>query len=374
MDASLSATAVGLSGRYHLAGRAEISQQLQLLCKRNVDFRLPGADALQLPLRSTTNGKLIENGLLHNIALDSILVQTCNWYDTIEQTMLVQDLSSADIVSIGGLGTVPRSLEVKTASSLVSKAHNGNNGVPHGNTNGHANGYSNGHYASEGVSKTHKNSSRLDSNGNVSESSNGTLGQQLGTLYSSAPEPTSAITSEPIAVIGMSCRYPQADSLREFWELIDSGRNAVEMVPEARFKTDQLNREPKGPFWGNFLRDPRAFDHRFFNLSSREAQSMDPQQRLLLQVAYEAVESAGYSSQAEANVGCYIGVGSIDYEANVASENATAFSAMGTLRAFISGRVSHHFGWKGPSVTFDTACSSSAVAIHNACKVCTKRL
>lgn len=68
-------------------------------------------------------------------------------------------------------------------------------------------------------------------------------------------------------------------------------------------------------------------------------------------------------------MGCYLGVGSVDYEENVASDNAGAFSATGTLRAFISGRISHFFGWTGPSITFDTACSSSAVAIHTASKI-----
>ncbi|KAL2824854.1 hypothetical protein BDW59DRAFT_162050 [Aspergillus cavernicola] len=105
---------------------------------------------------------------------------------------------------------------------------------------------------------------------------------------------------------------------------------------------------------------------------------MDPQQRLALQVAYEAVESAGYygiranstrqETETETDVECYLRVGSVDYEDNVASADANAFSATGTLRAFISGRISHFFGWSGPSITFDTACSSSAVAIHTGCK------
>lgn len=98
---------------------------------------------------------------------------------------------------------------------------------------------------------------------------------------------------------------------------------------------------------------------------------MDPQQRLLLQVAYEAVESSGYFGRGgyrPTDVGCYVGVGTDDYCDNVASHPANAFSATGTLRAFISGRVSHYFGWDGPSMTMDTACSSAAVSIHTACK------
>ena len=179
---------------------------------------------------------------------------------------------------------------------------------------------------------------------------------------------------EEVAVIGIACRFPQADSVEEYWQLISSGKTAFAKFPVERFNPTDIDREPKvANFWGNFLRHPDEFDHRFFGISGREANTMDPQQRLALQVAYEALESSGCcslpSEKQATDVGCYLGVGSVDYEDNVASENANAFSATGTLRAFISGRISHYFGWTGPSITFDTACSSSAVAIHTACKV-----
>ncbi|KAI1452413.1 ketoacyl-synt-domain-containing protein [Annulohypoxylon moriforme] len=178
---------------------------------------------------------------------------------------------------------------------------------------------------------------------------------------------------EEIAVVGMACRFPQADTLEEFWEIIQAGKTALSTMPLERFNPADITREPKLPeYWGNFLRRPDAFDHRFFGISGREAKSMDPQQRLALQVAYEALESSGYcvneTSSRVTDVGCYLGVGSVDYEDNIESENANAFAATGMLRAFISGRISHFYGWTGPSITFDTACSSSAVAIHTACK------
>lgn len=178
-----------------------------------------------------------------------------------------------------------------------------------------------------------------------------------------------------IAVIGMGCRFPEADGLEEFWELMQSGKSAVRPLPEDRFKHSDLSRGPNGAFWGNFLRAPDEFDHRFFGISGREAKYMDPQQRLLLQVAYEGLESAGYFGLRNSHntdlsdVGCYIGIGSVDYEENINSHDTTAFSAVGSLRAFISGRVSHHFGWTGPSITVDSACSSGAVAIHSAVNV-----
>jgi acyl transferase domain-containing protein len=178
-----------------------------------------------------------------------------------------------------------------------------------------------------------------------------------------------------IAIIGMACRYPDSDTLEDFWKLLHSGRSAVQALPEGRFRISQLQREPKGPFWGNFLRHPDQFDHRFFGISGREAKSMDPQQRLALEVAYEALESAGYfglcgsGREPISDVGVYLGVGSVDYGDNVASQDANAFSALGTLRAFITGRISHYFGWSGPSITYDTACSSGLVAIHAAVNV-----
>ena len=179
---------------------------------------------------------------------------------------------------------------------------------------------------------------------------------------------------EEVAVIGMACRFPGADSLEEFWQLLVSGSTCIDKIPIERFNPVDINRKPGlAELWGNFLKRPDAFDHRFFGVSGREANSMDPQQRLALHVAYEALESSGYCSlpvqQKVMDVGCYLGVGSVDYEDNVACHDANAFSATGTLRAFISGRISHFFGWTGPSITLDTACSSSAVAIHTASKV-----
>ncbi|KAG8166479.1 hypothetical protein KVR01_002168 [Diaporthe batatas] len=154
----------------------------------------------------------------------------------------------------------------------------------------------------------------------------------------------------------MSCRFPQSESLEAFWRLLDEGRTCLDTVPTDRFDTTQLEREPKlDAFWGNFIDRPDAFDHKFFGISGREAKSMDPQQRLALQVAYEALSSSGYCSKPSSmrvkDVGCYLGVGAVDYEDNVASHAANAFAATGILRAFITGRISHHFGWEDSQST-----------------------
>ena len=177
--------------------------------------------------------------------------------------------------------------------------------------------------------------------------------------------------TDAIAIVGMACKYAGADSTDEFWEVIRDGLSMHEELPETRWSTQGLRRSKTGaPFWGNFVRDVDAFDHRFFKKSSREAAAMDPQQRMLLQAAYQTVESSGYFGELSPpeDVGVFIGVATTDYHDNISSQAPNAFSALGELRAFLCGRISYHFGWTGPSLTYDTACSASLVAIDAACK------
>lgn len=317
------------------------------LCKRDEQFRLPTADRLVLPLRSNSGAQPITTGALHEIALDSILHTKSQWYQTVEASVAALEGQVMDIQVIGAESVMPRTLTSKLNHQLTSTRKQNNRKVE-------KSGFPNGIYREpqSPVSSSCYPTPRTESNLSTTDS---------------------AISPSAIAVVGMACRFPRADSLNEFWRLISSGQNAVQTVPKERFDPAELWRDPKDPFWGNFISDPDAFDHRFFSITAREAKSMDPQQRLLLQVVYEAIESSSYYGHHQAEqpteIGSYIGVGSVDYGDNVASENATAFSALGTLRAFISGRLNHHFGWTGPSITYDTACSSSAVAIHSACKV-----
>lgn len=310
----LSVQSLPLQGRYHCRQAHEDgARSLQALFQRDKRFQLPTAAALVLPLRSNADGGIIAEGALHEIALESILLQQCRWYETVRYASARSSMPAEDIFQVGAEATVPRSLSNATSSSASA----------------------------------------------------------------SLPDVQATLDdASAVAIVGMACRYPGADSLEEFWDLLQDGRTAVGPVPAGRFQLSEVTREPKGgTFWGNFLRHPDRFDHRFFGISGREAKYMDPQQRLVLQVAYEALESAGYFGVGASpdrfpdDIGCYLGVGAVDYGDNVASHDATAFSALGTLRAFISGRVSHHFGWSGPSITYDTACSSGAVAIHSAVMV-----
>lgn len=330
----LSVQPISLHGRYHHRPAHENAfRSLKELCWQDTRFQLPNAAELVLPLRSNIDGELISTGRLHEIALESILMHKCEWFQTVQAAVTDAGVEKSSVIPVGPEASIPRSI---AKPSLP-------NGKANGITNG-SHGLTNGVKLQNGIDHT---------------------------------EDTGINDTSAIAVIGMACRYPEADSLEDFWEVISSGRSSVRPLPEDRFKPSELKREPKGPFYGNFLRDPDLFDHRFFGISGREAKYMDPQQRLLLQVAYEALESSGYfgiRSSPERfpfDIGCYIGVGSVDYGDNIASHDAAAFSALGTLRAFISGRVSHYFGWSGPSITYDTACSSGAVAIHAAISVST---
>ncbi|KAF8857473.1 BcPKS19, polyketide synthase [Acephala macrosclerotiorum] len=176
-----------------------------------------------------------------------------------------------------------------------------------------------------------------------------------------------------IAIVGMACRFPGADSLDEFWQLLLSGASMVEPAPSERLKLPgQTGDHSNTKWWGNFLRNPDAFDHRFFKKSSREAIAWDPQQRILLEVVYEAMESSGYfgptSKSARDDYGCYIGAVMNNYYDNVSCHPPTAYATIGTSRCFFSGSISHYFGWTGPSLTIDTACSSSLVSINAACR------
>jgi hypothetical protein len=328
-ELGLSVHPIRLRGRYHNPVHKAAVQSLKELFRQDERFWFSAADRLALPLRSNADAELITAGNLHDIALECILLKPSLWYQNVAAavaTVRQRTNTNPAIFPVGTERVVPSSV----TNSEIPKPKN--------------------IYAAP-VS-THQPRNKIQ-NGEHTR--------------------VSHFNDSAIAIVGMACRYPEADSLEDFWQLISAGKSAVRPVPDDRFSTSSLKREPKGPFWGNFLSNPDTFDHRFFSISGREAKSMDPQQRLLLQVAYEALESSGYfgpdTDPPPTDIGCYIGVGSVDYADNVACHDANAFSALGTLRAFISGRVSHQFGWSGPSITYDTACSSGAVAIHSAITV-----
>ena len=165
-----------------------------------------------------------------------------------------------------------------------------------------------------------------------------------------------------IAIIGMAGRFPEASSVGKLWDVICAASSAHSEIGQRRYNVNQSDDlAVSDEYWANLCTDIDAFDNALFNISTREAQYMDPQQRLILEVSYQALQSAGYLSRRKAGnsaVGCYLGVGAVDYSDNIADNKPSAYAASGSLRAFLSGKLSHYFGWTGPSMTYDTACSS----------------
>ncbi|GHH43606.1 type I polyketide synthase [Lentzea cavernae] len=184
--------------------------------------------------------------------------------------------------------------------------------------------------------------------------------------------------NEPIAVIGMACAFPGADSLDHYWSLLIEGRDAIAEVPADRWPTDSWYREGSpvpghsNTKWGGFLPDVAGFDARFFGISAEEAGAMDPQQRLLLTTAWRALEDAGVSADAIAgsNAGVFVGISTTDYGRLMVRDHVEpgAYSGTGTSSSIAAGRISYFLDLTGPSTSIDTACSSSLVAVHNACE------
>jgi len=187
-----------------------------------------------------------------------------------------------------------------------------------------------------------------------------------------------AADSGPIAVIGMSGRFPGADDLEAFWENLALGRSAITEVPRERWDVSTYyDPDPTVPDrtrckWGGFLRDVDRFDPLFFNISGKEAELADPQQRLFLEEAWKALEDAGYSDTAleGRRCGVFVGTGSGDYTYTMKDHGVPAdpYAFMGNAVSILAARISYVLNLKGPSIAVDTACSSSLVALHLACQ------
>ena len=185
--------------------------------------------------------------------------------------------------------------------------------------------------------------------------------------------------SEPIAVVGLSCRFPGADSADAYWRLLRDGVDATGEVPPDRWDAAAWfdpDADTPGRMYvrrGGFLASVDGFDARFFDISPREAASMDPQQRLLLEVAWEALENAAIAPAAVAGSagGVFIGLTTNDYAGLLAAEGPAsldAYFSTGNALNAAPGRLAHILDLHGPCLAVDTACSSSLVAVHLACQ------
>lgn len=186
---------------------------------------------------------------------------------------------------------------------------------------------------------------------------------------------------EPIAIIGMGCRFPgKANNAESFWNILKNGIDAVTDVPKERWNVDAYydpDSDMPGKMstrWGAFLEKVDYFDPQCFGIIPREAISMDPQQRLLLEVAWEALENAGQAPDtlSGSRTGVFIGIIGAEYgqlqTADGGISKIDAYFGSGVSNSIASGRISYVFGLQGPSISIDTSCSSSLVSVYLACQ------
>ncbi|KAJ6023925.1 Acyl transferase/acyl hydrolase/lysophospholipase [Penicillium herquei] len=187
------------------------------------------------------------------------------------------------------------------------------------------------------------------------------------------------VSGSPIAIVGLACRLPgHVNNPKDLWDFMARGGVAETKPPSTRFNLDGHYDGSKKPFTmktpgAMFLEDvdPADFDAQFFNINHMDASSMDPQQRVLMEVAYECLENAGIpvESLGGKRIGCLVGASAVDYHDMTCRdpEDRTESPTMGTGRALLSNRISHYLNVHGPSMTIDTACSSTLIALDMAC-------
>lgn len=312
---------IALSGRFHWPGHAAGMEQLIELINGDAMLQLVDASSTVLPTRINNGGQCLHAGKLHEMALRAILTEQSLWYQTVEAAYAGR-LQSQDarVLCFGAERCIPPTTARKLDTRLIHMADKDN--------------------------------------------------AATAASFFSGPD-------ERIAIVGMACHVPNAEDLEAFWDILASGESQHREVPAERFNmlsNKAREVDPKTKWYGNFLRDVDVFDHKFFKKSPREMGSTDPQHRLALHLAYQAVQQSGYYSHGvldddlDKHIGVYVGHANTDYEHNVRCYPANAYSATGNLKSLLAGKISHYFGWTGPSLTLDTACSSSSVAIHLACR------
>ena len=322
-----------IRGKVHNPENKTLAADLDRFCATHEGFRFPDTLQLQVSLRSNVDGKCLGSQSLTHEVINTILSTRCEWYQLLQN--VAADLSESDrekhyLINFG-------------IGDCLSP-------VPF-----HQHGL---HIIKSEARATIKQAAM-----------NPALDQPFVYEY----------PSNAMAIIGAACRYPGANDMEELWDLLSSGRSTVDELRQNRVNTKESSRLSQdqghaghGKFYANLIDRCDTFDHNFFGIKPREAMYMDPQQRLLLETSYQAVESSGYLRTHKRGdghcVGVFIGASFVEYLTNLSSHPPTAYNSVGTLKAFLCGRISHYFGWTGPAETIDTACSSSLVAINRACK------
>ncbi|KAE8364489.1 hypothetical protein BDV27DRAFT_157795 [Aspergillus caelatus] len=385
----------------------DIAKAICEMCQATPTLHL--GDTSNLALRTYTNdghGIPVDKGSLHEQAVQSTLVTECNWHGTFASLPLSHKNSTQGVVAFGPDRCVPQSFTTSVGARFLHVSRLGHYNVLSNSINRSTSSAVTTPTAATPAAvtpapTTPSSPSLLPPTPHTSaqqtEQVQNTPAMQLpaaakletaekeieGKQY--RQDESSLSTESTIAIVGMSIKTAGADDIDEFSRMMQTGTSQHELVGPDRVKFHTLWREgdwdPSYKWYANWMRDIDSFDHQFFKKSSREAANMDPAQRLSLQAAYQAVESSGYycgdespateryRDEADANhIGVYLGITLDDYQNHVRSHRANAFSITGNMRSLIAGKIAHHFGWTGPAMTLDTACSSSAVAIHTACR------
>ncbi|KFA76431.1 hypothetical protein S40288_07158 [Stachybotrys chartarum IBT 40288] len=332
-------TELFLRGKVHNPENGDLCTELCNLVTATPGLQLPDSAALLVPLRSNMTGNILKPGvsLSHEI-VRSTLVSRCEWYTLLEA--LAVHLRTA--------------LPSQFRHEFAMFGTGGKNCV--------------------GPMAFEKQGLKITKQDVVKY-----VDKKTGAAAAGARGPSlDQFPSDSIAIVGAACRLPGAKALDELWEsVLKPGISRAAPIPASRFDPSRVPRNAAADdrdrkWYGNFIDDPDMFDNTFFGVSPREALFMDPQQRLLLETAYEALDASGYMRSHCRDdfdrVGCFLGSTYTEYLENTSAYSPTAYTATGTIRAFQSGKISYFFGWSGPSEVIDTACSSSMVAIHRACR------
>ncbi|SAL32898.1 polyketide synthase [Caballeronia udeis] len=190
-----------------------------------------------------------------------------------------------------------------------------------------------------------------------------------------ASQPGTDKSLQPIAVIGMAGQFPKARDIEEFWRNLESGRDCIDEIPDARWRLRDFYQEGAAvpgrtnSRWLGALDEYDLFDPLFFNISPTEAECMDPQQRVFLQSSWHCIENASYSAQtlSGSQCGVFVGCGPSDYHVSATEERLSAQGFTGAATSILAARISYLLNLRGPCLSIDTACSSSLVAIATAC-------
>lgn len=335
-EEGLRAERIDLGGSAHNPKNAGLAAELCRICRGTPGLQLPDARQLHTPVRTNQTGERLVNGSLTDDLIYTMLAARCEWYNLLQN--VAQDLKEthqaehnfaifgwADCVTMNPFHQAHLKISKTLAKSLIQ--------------------------------------------------------EEAASVSPDGPSPPPNLPDNAIAVVGASCRLPGAKNMSELWELLASGADCARELSSNRFDLPGSFRASqsgsltqKRTFYGNFLDGVEHFDHGFFGMGAREAANTDPQQRLMLELSHEALEDAGYLASHERaagggdDVGCFVGLVLAEYMDNTNAHAPTAYTSTGTVPAFLCGRISHEYGWSGPSEMFNTACSSSMIAINRACK------